>query len=205
MNRQRDDVTIRHQVQIALLVLVHLIEDAPQLILQVDAIKVRGVLLPGSLRCSRQLKPACHAERREDRADNATVDRVSVTIIVRQFKQCLDILLLISQDRAVIVVDQFTVIGDVLVVVYGDTGRRFSPGTNKVLRGTKLVCRTLFSGGCSLIRGILPLRPPGRVRSPLLFAVYIFVREIERLETYQCYTPTSVSFTLTNYACERII
>lgn len=89
----------------------------------------------------------------------------------------------ISQDRAVIVVDQFAVIGNVLIIINGDAGRWLSLRTNKVLRGSKLVCRTLFSGGCSLIRGILPLRPPGRVRSPLLFAAYLLVRETMRLAT----------------------
>lgn len=140
-------------------------------------------MFPGSLGCSCQLKPARHAERRKHGTNNAAIDGISVAIIVGQFKQRLDVLLLIPQNRAVIIVDQFSVIGNILIIINGDAGRWLSLRTNKVLRGTKLVCRTLFSGGCSLIRGILPLRPPGRVRSPLFFAVYIFVRELVCLET----------------------
>lgn len=173
MHRQRDDIAIRHEVQIALLVLVHLIEDAPQLVLQVDAVEVGFVLLPRSLGGAGELVPSGNAERSQHRTDDAAVDGVSIAVVIRQFKQRLDVLLLIPQHGAVVIVDQFSVVGNVFVVVYCDAGRWLSLRTNKVLRGSKLVSRTLFSGGCSLIGRIFPFRPSGRTCSPLLFAVYL--------------------------------
>lgn len=108
MNRQCGDTTIWHQIDVAVAILEEFSKRALHLFIQVDALIVFFVLLLHAFTHTDKIRLVDHGEWNINFFQSAATDRISIAVIIRQFKQPLDIFLFAFEYTAIVIPGQRT-------------------------------------------------------------------------------------------------